>query len=198
MEGEYTPKIPMKVVGGNSSLEEAEVVLVGTENHYNPAYQRQIARTLGILAEPDDIVLTEGEPFGNRLSGSWVPEMAGVNTSEVTLMGWENPSLYNKATGIVRDLSQDIQTYNALASMSLGQLVRPLIDGLKRRIEVGRTNIDRVVLHERTAAMKHSIMNVVSNVLQKGGTTYVYAGAAHLTNSELGGMGGLKYAVLEV
>jgi hypothetical protein len=192
-----TPSIPMRVVGGNSNLGEARVVFVGTNNHYDPGFQSRIASTLHVLPEPGDVVLTEGEPFG-QLNSSWIPEMTRVDTGEVTMMGWENQGLYNSAGTIVRDLQNNQLNLAMLSSMGLGQLARPLIDGLKHKIDRGKSDFDRVVLHERTGAMKRSVMSVLGNRLQKGGTAFVYAGSAHLTGAELGGMGGIKHIVLGV
>jgi len=193
-----TPSVPMHIRGGNSSLDEARVVFVGTDNHYDPGFQGRIAHTLQILPQPGDVVLTEGESFGG-LHGSWVPEMARVNTGEVTLMGWENSGLYDRATGIVREFSQNIQMLGFLSGMALGQLAKPWIDRLKQKVSNGKAEMDRVVLHERTSAMKSAVMNVLGRRLQETGTVFVYAGSAHLTGSELGGsINGVKHVVLGV
>jgi len=193
-----TPNIPMRVAGGNSTIDQAQVVFVGTNNHYDPNFQGAISATLNVLPQPGDVVLTEGEPYGGALKGSWIPEMAGVDTGEVTLRGWEDAGLYERATGIVRELSQDIQTLNILSGMSLGQLIKPVIEDLKQKISSGLATIDKVVLHERTRAMKAAVMSVLGNGLHEGRTVFVYAGAAHLTSSELGGMNSIKHVILEV
>ncbi|KXK26864.1 MAG: hypothetical protein TR69_WS6001000885 [candidate division WS6 bacterium OLB20] len=190
--------VPMHVVGGNSSLEDADVVFVGTDNHYDKGYQRAIANTLGILPQAGDVVLTEGEPFGGGMSGSWVPEMAEVDTSTVTLSGWENAGLYRQAAGLVDRMSQDIGMYNAAVSLGLGSIAAPFIAGLKRRIEQHERDFDSVVLNERSRAMKRSVMSVLGNRLKDGGTAFVYAGSAHLTRSQLSGMGRVRHVVLGV
>jgi hypothetical protein len=189
------PSVPMSVRGGNSTLEDADVVFVGTDNHYNPSFQRRIAHTLGVLPQPGDFVLTEGERFGG-LNSSWIPEMAQVDTGEVTLMGWENQGLYNRAIGVVNDLYLNIQM---LASFGgLGQFAMPLVERLKQKVAIGIKEMDRVVLHERTRAMKRSVMSVLGRSLKEDGTVFVYAGSAHLTGSELGGMNSVKHVVLGV
>jgi hypothetical protein len=191
-------QIPMHVVGGNSTLAEAKVVFLGTRNHYNPIFQRKISKTLSILPQPGDVVLSEGESFGGRLKSSWIPEMAGVDTGKITMRGWENAGLYKEATGIAQGLFQDINVLNILSGLNLGQMVRPFIESLTQRINTGMANFDKVVWHDRTRVMKASIMNVLGHSLQENGTIFSYAGAAHLTGSELGGMNGIKHVVLEV
>lgn len=189
------PSVPMHVVGGNSTLEEAQVVFVGTQNHYDTGYQGRIADTLNILPQEGDVVLTEGESFGGSLGSSWIPEMAKV---DVTMMGWENGGLYRRAGQIVDELQTNINMYNMIGRIGLGSLVKPLIDSLKQRINHGMKEFDQVVLTDRTRAMKGAVMNVLGKRLKTGGTAYVYAGAAHLTSEQLGGMGGVKHVVLGV
>ncbi len=191
-----TSSSPLPIVGGNSTLAEARVVFIGTNNHYDPGRQSRIANALHILPQPGDVVLTEGEPFG-QLNSSWIPEMDRVDTGKVTMMGWENPGLYNAAGDIVREFNQNQLNLAMIGSMGLGALARPMIDRIKHKIESGRSEFDRVVLHERTGAMKRSVMSVLGNRLQKGGTAYVYAGAAHVASGELA-MGSVKHVVLGV
>lgn len=200
-QAEVRPKpvtVPMHIAGGNSTLEEAQVVFLGTDNHYDTGYQSRISRTLQILPREGDVVLTEGEGFGKGLKSSWVPEMARVNTDKVTLTGWENTGLYNRATRIVSELQSNIYLYNAVGNMSLGQMAAPLLNRLKQRIDSARSSFDRVVLHERSSAMKRSVMSALGRSMQEDGRVFVYAGSAHLTGSELSGMGSVKHVVLGV
>lgn len=189
--------VPMHVVGGNSSLEEADVVFVGTDNHYDQGFQDRIADTLYVLPQQGDEVLTEGEPLG-AMRSSWVPEMAKVDTSKVGLSGWEDASLYKQAGTIVNDLSRDIATYNELGGMGLTAIAMVYVAALKKRIEAKMQDFDRVVLHKRSSAMKQAVFGALGRRLTDGGTVFVYAGSAHLTRSELSGMQNVKHTVLGV
>jgi hypothetical protein len=81
------------VVGGNSPIQEAQLVIIG-DAHFR-SYQKTVAELINLLAEDGDLVLVEGVGTNETIEKNEHSSSQTISPN-VTVRGWENMALHKE------------------------------------------------------------------------------------------------------
>lgn len=101
-----------KVTGGNTSLPEARIICLPSTDH--SAYEHIVLTEFLInnISRTNSLFLQEGIPAGEFIDKKKLLFYEKIN-KKVTLMGWDNPAVYNKGIRSTMKLAESMKNKNS-------------------------------------------------------------------------------------
>ncbi len=187
-------------VVGNSSLEEADIVFLGDEDHENPWMRAEIRRLYECFAQPSSPLLVELAPESVEEVRSATCRYFQQQAERYGLVGWDNLELQQKAYALIdRDLELQALKDRVLRLLRETDddgervVLQKQLTDLHGLMKECRSQMDHVSIVERNGSMVQTITQFEGS----GKRLFVLTGLSHVNEALIETFKGKKIVYID-